>query len=471
MKKILLILTAMTQLTGCTARNRGDITSFHYDRQGSAMGSALSYDAKLMDDGTVCVTVIKGMKDSSYVCGRETMEDLARIVDTYGLGRLRKHYKPLGKVLDGSSWGLSVTYSSGAEIVSDGYARTPRRLRDAAEAVANYFEQWASVPSADKVEWFFYRHGNGMVKDSGRSYQAHLDSGGITEIILDECFPSEKTIRTEDRRVFTDLARIIKEYRMYEYKGFYEPDTEVTDGSSWSLQADWPDGTGINAHGYVVWPEGSREAFDAVEKYFDFWRGIPVPASKTVTAGEIDAFLEKWSAPKGALTSFRYERCQGGDCEVYYMTSNPEYNFETAYRRTMGSYAGWSYVIPYDGFAEKIAGMVAAGRFSSYPQTSPDREDKNRDRWLVEVEYDSGDRIQVVEYIDDSSLAEAESVRALVTELLDARMERIGKDIRPNEYSKTTYGADGKPLRRIDYTGDGIVRGGEDFTSPVPLDF
>lgn len=461
----------MIQLFGCTAKDRGDITYFHYDSHGTAMGSTVSYEATLLDDGTVSLNVIRGAKDETYICGAEVMKDLGRMADKYKIKRLRRYYRPPVKVLDGSSWGLKVKYSSGAEVVSGGYVRRPERCRELMEEVETYFSQWASVPSADKVERFYYSYGNGMIMNSGHSYSAYIDRDGLTKIILDEERPTEKIIRTPDRRILTDLARVIKEYGVYKYKGFYHPDTDVRDGSDWRLSADWPDGGEINAHGYVVKPEGGREAFRALEKCFEFWREIPVPASGEVTTAEIEAFLGDWGLPEGELTSFRYELYLDGKCAVYYLTFNSEYKFETAYRRRYGEYEGWNYMLPYDDFASEVAEMVKDARFRFYPQTQLDKEDKSRDRWLAEVEYSSGEKVQIVNNIDVGNKEEAEALRAKVTAFLDARFGRIGEDIRPTEYSRTTYSPDGRRLKRIDYTGDGIVHGGQDYTATEPVCF
>ena len=84
-----------------------------------------------------------------------------------------------------------------------------------------------------------------------------------------------------------------------------------------------------------------------------------------------------------------------------------------------------------------------------FPRTQIDKENKKRSRWLMEISYSSGAKVEIVEYIDQSSTtAEAPVVNAFepIFKRLAAKVAQPGAF---REYSSTTYKSDGKWQRRI----------------------
>ena len=84
----------------------------------------------------------------------------------------------------------------------------------------------------------------------------------------------------------------------------------------------------------------------------------------------------------------------------------------------------------------------------------------------MEISYSSGAKVEIVEYIDQSSTtAEAPVVNAFepIFKRLAAKVAQPGAF---REYSSTTYKSDGKWQRRISYDNEGRVCGGEDADEP-----
>lgn len=101
-----------------------------------------------------------------------------------------------------------------------------------------------------------------------------------------------------------------------------------------------------------------------------------------------------------------------------------------------------------------------------FPRTQIDKENKKRSRWLMEISYSSGAKVEIVEYIDPSSTtAESPVVNAFepIFKRLAAKVAQPGAF---REYSSTTYKSDGKWQRRISYDNEGRVCGGEDADEP-----
>ena len=169
------------------------------------------------------------------------------------------------------------------------------------------------------------------------------------------------------------------------------------------------------------------------------------------------------------LTSFRFESFIGKvwyDSEVYSLDLHPSGSY--LYFRKSGNFSG-------TGMGYFNAGNIysdfekAVKEFSldKYPYTPLEKEDKDRDRWMVRIKYDDGHQISIVNYLDNP-VAEKdrkfmEAVRGIFQKLLDYIDE---KQIEC-EHSRYTYDSNGKLSRRIDYTADGIVHGGWDADNPM----
>lgn len=190
----------------------------------------------------------------------------------------------------------------------------------------------------------------------------------------------------------------------------------------------------------------------------------PVPDPETIA--------EEENAIEGtgdSITSFRYESFVGEsfyNSEVYSLSLSKYGSY--LYWRGSGNYSG-------TGMGHFDAGDIysdfekAVKEFSldKYPFTPLDKEDKDRDRWLVKINYKDGHQISIVNYLGNP-LAEKdrifmEAVRGIFQKLFNYIDE---KDIKC-ESSSFTYDPKGKLRRRIDYTPEGIVHGGWDADNPL----
>lgn len=189
-----------------------------------------------------------------------------------------------------------------------------------------------------------------------------------------------------------------------------------------------------------------------------------VPSPETIAEEEI--ILE---GPGDSITSFRFESFTGNsfyNSDVYSLDLSEFGSY--LYFRKSGNFAGY-------GMGHFDAGDIysdfekAVKEFSldQYPYTSLDKENKGKDRWLIRIKYKDGHQISIVNYLDnpvsekDQKLME--SIRGIFEKLLKYKEDN---NIHC-EHSKYTYDSKGKLSRRIDYTSEGIVRGGWDADDPL----
>ena len=183
----------------------------------------------------------------------------------------------------------------------------------------------------------------------------------------------------------------------------------------------------------------------------------------------IDEDKNAIEGPGDRITSFRYESFIGKsffDSEVYSLSLS-EYG-SYLYWREIGRFSG-------TGMGHFNAGDIysdfekAVKEFSldTYPYTPLDKEDKDKDRWLVRINYKDGHQISIVKYVDNPASEKdrnfMEAVRGIFQKLFSYIEE---KDIQC-EHSRYTYDSKGNVSRRIDYTSEGIVRGGWDADDPL----
>ena len=69
-----------------------------------------------------------------------------------------------------------------------------------------------------------------------------------------------------DPQVLTDLKTIVKEHKIYAYKGYYRPHFEVLDGYTWSLTIRFANGQSIDSGGSNAYPSG--DGLSAIRELF-----------------------------------------------------------------------------------------------------------------------------------------------------------------------------------------------------------
>ena len=266
----------------------------------------------------------------------------------------------------------------------------------------------------------------------------------------------------EDGSVMDSLESIVYTYKMYKYDKTYTPKFDILDGDSWHLYMDLADGTHASCSGYEAVPPGKGgEGLGKIEGFFSRW-------------------LNQEPAEEVGLVSFRYElHTEEGD-EVFWFKKGEDGC--PIYFRTMGSNDGWNYHCGNPSLAIHMARAVRWGHMGSYTGEKLAEEDKSLPRWVLIAEYENGQRIEAMDYLDRTlkdgdwrhgvpSLSEQE-LRYEVERYFLEELSRINQ-LPPEElgeHSCTTYDAKGNPTRVIRYAGDGTVLGGRDYNDP-DLDF
>lgn len=317
---------------------------------------------------------------------------------------------------------------------------------------------------------FSYSDSNGMVMYSGESYEVYVDDNGKVHIDIDENRFNEKKIVTDYTQVFHDLQKIVDKYKMYKWKGSYTPVFEVMDGDNWSFGLRYSDGKTVSASGYMAWPKHFRDALEEIGNYFNAWRIMPLKHGK-VSAEEAEAFLANFNKIiDSEMTSFRYERYDNNKSKVYFVSKAER--FTGFYHRPWGSNEGFYCSCANPEVLKKLKKVVDEERLAGFPQTPIDKENKRHSRWIVEAEFADGSKIEIVDYIPENSMDYDRRIERRVDELIDEELKaiRAKSPEEMGEYSITTYGAGGKPQRKINYDGEGRVLNGIDYNNPM-LDF
>ena len=328
-----------------------------------------------------------------------------------------------------------------------------------------------SRPATDPAQHTDRRHGQLMKLEYGGTHGYHAYSNidfkaerlenGRTRITVMVGNDRDRVFE-EDSSVMDSLEAIVYAYKMYKYDKNYTPKFEILDGDSWHLYMDLADGTHASCSGYEATPPGKGgEGLGKIEGFFSRW-------------------LNQEPAEEVALVSFRYEvHTEEGD-EVF--TFKKDEGGCPVYFRTMGSHDGWNYRCGNPSLAIHLARAVRWGHMGSYTGEKLENEDKSLPRWILIVEYENGQRIEAMDYLDrnlsDSdwrhgvpSLSERE-LRYEVERYFTEELSRI-QQLPPEElgeHSCTSYDAKGNATRTIRYAGDGTVLGGRDYNDPM-LDF
>lgn len=169
------------------------------------------------------------------------------------------------------------------------------------------------------------------------------------------------------------------------------------------------------------------------------------------------------------LISFRFESFTTPvfyDSEVYALDMLSKGSY--LYYRKSGNFNGYSMGTfdagnIYADFEKAISDFSLA----EYPFTSFDDEKKDQNRWMIRLKYKDGHQISIIRYLDNTIAEKDKNLMDSVRGIFEKLLKYIDENDIQCESSKYTYGSNGKLNRRIDYTADGIVRGGWDADDPL----
>jgi len=324
----------------------------------------------------------------------------------------------------------------------------------------------AQTPAPDPVpdgparlNSFYYTATHGYRGFTNRGYRAErLDNGKVRATV--ELGDDRDRIFEADASLLDSLEAIVQEYKMDHYKERYMPKFDVKDGDNWCFSLDYSNGKKVYSDGYFTMPKGASEAFQKVEDLFA-------------------RFLNIEPADDEALVGFRYELyTQDEGTEVFWLKKDEYHN--AIYFRKLGKWEGWNYYCADPKVLAEIAKELRDLHACSYCGEKLSEEDKSRPRWVSIIEYADGRKFELIDYLDRDHenyrhrppTNFERQLRYMAEKLFGKEIERIGT-LPPEqigEHSCTTYDAQGKPQRTMNYAGDGTVLNGHDYNDPF-LDF
>lgn len=139
-----------------------------------------------------------------------------------------------------------------------------------------------SQTPSEPMTYFEYNRHNSMRIYNGMSYKVSRLDDGRVNILINEGFPDEKDIVTDDKTVFDELQALVEKYGMLKYKSDYKPMFHVTDGDSWRLSIKYGNNykNYFSSSGYMAGPSNHKEAEAAIVEYFKKWVEMPIPEKK-----------------------------------------------------------------------------------------------------------------------------------------------------------------------------------------------
>ena len=125
------------------------------------------------------------------------------------------------------------------------------------------------IATSGSITSFSYEYGSyfpgyfqyDIVKDNGR-YQLSIQGYN------DKAVNVSKQISVSD---VDRLAKIINQYQIYQWNGFNQEDKGVMDGDGFTLHIVYEDGSIIDAHGYMKYPNNYREGHNKICSFFEHY--------------------------------------------------------------------------------------------------------------------------------------------------------------------------------------------------------
>lgn len=315
----------------------------------------------------------------------------------------------------------------------------------------------ADQPAAEgpaRLNMFYHTATHGWRGITNRGYRAERLKDGKVRITV-ELSDDRDRIFEADEAILDSLDALVREYKMDKYKERYKPAFDVKDGDTWEVSFDYSDGKHVFSSGYFTMPDKANEAFKKVEALFAPWR-------------------DREPAEDVPLVSFRYELYSPEGTEVFWFKKDSHHN--AVYFREMGSNEGWNYYCGDAKILDELAKEMRYANACSYCGEDLSQEDKTRPRWVAILEYDDGSKFELMDYLDRDGGYQhrpptntERSIRYAAERYFKAEIERIGT-LTPEQlgnHSCTTYDANGKPQRTINYDGNGTVLNGRDYNDPM----
>ena len=282
--KFSLFLTIMT-LFGCSNGKvpKTPISTFRYSVHGSRSGAICKVDIERVDDKTCIVSYLSRdghKKYDSISCDAKLLDEVREVVMEKKMWKYKDHYTPKQKILDGSSWSLSISFMDDEDydyhISTGGYMASPNDGGTEAimKIVKKYVERSATEMSSP-LQYYEYRENGTMAqpncdfkiervddKTCSVRYFNHKKKMGVVNGHYD--YDSMYDTIKLPIAVLDSVRDVVVAKKMLEYENHYMPPTTVLDGTTWSLCLKFVDGRYVSSSGSNAWPQG--RGMNAVEE-------------------------------------------------------------------------------------------------------------------------------------------------------------------------------------------------------------
>lgn len=139
------------------------------------------------------------------------------------------------------------------------------------------------IDENDTIVRFSLSEGGGMNRFAGFGYDIRETKDGKVHFHFDEGLLNEKEFTLDDHSVFDSLQKLVLKHKMYQYKDWYRPEFDITDGTTWGLEVRYASGKSISSGGYMAGPKGYGDAFREIMECLKYWEDMPVASNDVVS--------------------------------------------------------------------------------------------------------------------------------------------------------------------------------------------
>lgn len=240
------------------------------------------------------------------------------------------------------------------------------------------------APELDRdvhLKSFYYSASHGYHAYSNIGYRAERLEDGQTRITVIVGNDRDRVFLAEGA-VMDSLEALVREYRMNNFTGHYEPKMEIMDGDSWSMELVFTDGNITSCGGYMAYPPNGAAGIGKAE-------------------GILSSWLYQEPAEEVALISFHYEVHDAEGSEIYTFTQKGEKG--SAFVQPYGQAKGQQYDGIDDFLPKRLANEIRWNHMASYTGENLLEADTSRPRWILKAEYANGQKIETMDYLDRSA--------------------------------------------------------------------
>ena len=244
-------------------------------------------------------------------------------------------------------------------------------------SLLSFFGCGHDTPAPLESIHFSATHGYHAYSNIG--YKAERLSNGASRVTVEVGNDRDRVFETDGSLIDT-LELIVRQYRMDRFKGHYQPRMEIMDGDSWSTEIKFSDGTHSSCSGYMAYPPG--KGAEAIGK----------------TEGILSRWLYQEPAEEIALVSFRYELYNEEGSEAFSFQKKD--SIYTVSSRPLGADKPFVSDAGDKDLSRQLANIIRWNHMGSYTGENLAEEDTSRPRWILTAEYENGQRIEAMDYLD-----------------------------------------------------------------------